>query len=177
MQSCVWNMGCPSGTKTTHEIYLFPTLLLPQAPRLDSLDFMLDRTRRRNRGILRKQYCWRRTQTLTTQFLFTGSIRRHRDRERQVGPRPRFLPAHLFQEHPGDRPGHQRLEAEPRPQVPRERPGAQGGRAFPQIRWQHRSLRPRYATIRTERKGEKNKRIKTAHWQWPSSSSSSSLEC
>lgn len=76
-----------------------------------------------------------------------GSVRCHRDRSLQVGPRPRCLPACVLQEHPRDRPGHQRLEAPARRQVPRERQGEERGCPYAPLLWLHRPHCPRYASI------------------------------
>lgn len=81
---------------------------------------------------------------LTFLSLGIGAIRCDRDPTREIGPRPRCLPPSLLQEHPRDRPGHQRLEASARRDLPRECAGAQGGRPHATIRWQHRTHCPRY---------------------------------
>lgn len=87
----------------------------------------------------------RRVARLTFYFPAPGSIRSNLDRAPEVGPRPRRLPARLVQEHARDGPGHQRLEAPARRQVPREREGEEGGRAHAAIRRRHRPDRARYA--------------------------------
>lgn len=81
--------------------------------------------------------------TLTT-LVTTGSIRSHRNPPGEVGSRARSIPPCVLQEHPRDRPGHQWLEARACREVPRERPGAQGGCCHEEVRRRNRSRRPGY---------------------------------
>lgn len=74
-----------------------------------------------------------------------GSIRSHRDPPHEVRSCARRVPASLFQEHPRDGPGYQRMEAAARGQVPRECPGAQGGRPHAKICRRNRSCISGYA--------------------------------
>lgn len=73
-----------------------------------------------------------------------GSIRSPGDFFRQVGARPRLLPPCLVQEHEGNCPGYQWLEAAARHCLPEQRHREEGGRPLPPIRWQHRSHCARY---------------------------------
>lgn len=70
----------------------------------------------------------------------SGSLRSNQHRRRKVCSRPRQLPPRLLQEHPRDRPGHQRLETRARPHLPRQCLGAQGGHSHEAVRrlhWTH----------------------------------------
>merc|ERR1711939_1089790 len=66
-----------------------------------------------------------------------GPLRRHGDTPNEVRSCAWSVLACLLQEHQRDSTSYQRMEIAARCKVPRERPGAQGGRPNEKIRWRN----------------------------------------
>lgn len=66
-----------------------------------------------------------------------GSIRRYRDTSFEISSGPRSIPSSFLQEHAGNRTSHQWLEVGAGSEIPRERSGAQGGRANATVCWRY----------------------------------------